>query len=950
MRRLLPILFVVSACDDGDPGQSVVDLGTTDGGFVHDAGPDRAVADVAPPADAMVAPDAVAEPDAAPTGAFCQPCGFLGCYTDGLCVVDPQGRDYCTAPCATDDDCPSGAACRLRAGVRRCVPPGDRCDGWMGRECAGADDCNGRASTCAGAGYCTFDCERAADCPVGFARCRGGVCRADVELTPAGCGRGGPLPSCADGCDADTVCATELLDALPEAIAPFCTRACENDADCPDEARCRSVGEVRLCLDRACACVARPDEAALFDEALALAGVDRCTAGFDPADLALFPPELAADPFRLSFFNAAHLNATGGYEWARATRDRLAGAARDAQPITALVEVGAGLVDQPPVEVGCAVGDDLLDAIEAAHLGARGFDRAAVSTALSGVPITLRSTLARIVSRAICVVDARRADLAAAGVSPDIAQALFDLAPTTMVTHPEFTGLNMTHPEVRRLLSGDLRLPRMFGAARDLAREVESTDWSRFAGAMGFAVSVETPLGRLIVNDAGAQTVEGEGQVLLLVDTGGDDHYLAPVAATHRFQRPVSIAVDIDGDDRYGYPGHEAEPTLPGGIPPADAAGRYDGTHPQVGDAYGAISGSLVPRQGSGVFGVGLLFDLRGDDVYRSLRLSQGAAVLGVGVLHDGGGDDTYACEQGCQAAASYGVAALVDGAGDDTYLGVQSVQGFAHVRAFGYLHDAAGRDAYTAVGGDADRGGVMLYPNAQNPGASNTSLAQGAGFGRRADFGDGVFASGGLGAFHDAGDGADRYTVDVFGQGTGFWFGTGLFVDGGGDDVYSGRWYNQGSGAHYAMSFFFEEGGDDVYNPDGEILATAVGQGHDFSLGWLVDYGGQDTYHAPGLGVGAGNDNGIGVFLDLAGDDTYDVPDGRTFGACATGRGAPLDGAMCLGVFVDAGGVDEYPRFAEDAAVGNDARWSLEDRRAEMKPGERGAGIDSNAGELALP
>lgn len=958
IRRLLLLLAVVGCDDDGgspttpiDPADVALDGAPLDDGAapldmaaaVDDGGVDAP--DAAPP-------DAALEPDAAPTGGFCQPCGFLGCHDDGVCVQDPQGNDYCTTTCVGDQGCPGGARCGLRNGQRRCVPPQERCDGWFGRDCGGDDDCNGSARTCAGGGYCTIDCAGDHECPVGFGRCREGTCRADTELTPSGCGRGGPLPGCGDGCPGDDVCATDLLDTLPEAVGPFCTRACEADADCPEASRCRAVGEVRLCLDAACACVARPVEATLLDEALALAGLDRCTAGFDAALLDQFPPDISRDPFRLAFFNPAHLNAVGGYEWAQRTRARLHAEASGEQPVTALLGTGAWIVDQPAALPGGGAELDVLDALRATYQGAQGFDREASEAALAGVPEALQSAVARILSAALAVVEARRADLAAAAADPDIAGALFELGPTTLVTHPDFTGLNMTHPEVRRLLSGDLRLPRMFAAARRLAQVVEQTDWDALTGAEGFEVSLETPLGRVILNDAGAQTVSGDEQVLLLVDTGGDDHYEAPIAATHRFQRPVSVAIDLAGDDRYGYPGDDAEPDLAGGLPPPDAAGRYDGSHPQVADQYGPISRSMVPRQGAGVLGVGLLFDLAGDDVYRSLRVSQGASVLGVGVLYDGGGRDEYACEQGCQGASSYGVGLLLDQGGDDTYAGAQSVQGYAYVRAFGYLHDAGGDDVYVAVQGDAERGGVHLYPNAQNPGRSNTSLAQGAGFGRRADFSDGVFASGGLGVLRDAGEGADRYTVDIFGQGTGFWYGTGIFSDGGGDDVYSGRWYNQGSGAHFAMSYFFEEGGDDVYNPNGEILATAVGQGHDFTLGWLVDSGGNDTYSAPGLGMGAGNDNGIGFFLDLGGDDTYDAPDGRTFGGAGIGNPDGLRArALCIGIFVDAGGVDAYPRFeAADALIGDDRRWSLDDRRPDHHAAERGAGIDANDGALSLP
>ena len=135
-------------------------------------------------------------------------------------------------------------------------------------------------------------------------------------------------------------------------------------------------------------------------------------------------------------------------------------------------------------------------------------------------------------------------------------------------------------------------------------------------------------------------------------------------------------------------------------------------------------------------------------------------------------------------------------------------------------------------------------------------------------------------------------------------------------------------------------------------FTAEVVVEGEcDEKLGWLIDYAGDDTWIAPGLGLGGGNDNGIGVFVDLRGADTYVVPDGRTFGGANIGdRGAAFESALCLGVFIDADGVDDYEGFEAEALVGNDRDWSWDDRRPEHKPGEHGAGLDVTAGRLSLP
>jgi hypothetical protein len=791
------------------------------------------------------------------------------------------------------------------------------------------------------------------------------VCRADWERGPEGCGRrsegrlGAACDACG-GCGAGLSCVTDLANvALPANMRPFCTATCAADADCPEGGRCADLGGgLRACLAEPCACLEPHGD--VVDEALALAGKDRCTAIFSRAMWSLTAPAIAFDPFRLSFYDAVHDEPGKALPWGRALVRDLSTRANAPTPVADVLERAAALVDEGvPAERAQFAPDaaaPLVEAVRAAYTaaGRNRFPEATVAQAVAQVPASLQRKAAAVILAEVAVYQARGRMLRASGASPALQGALADRVPVTMASDSHAAEPDMTDPEVQRLLSGGLDLSVLYAATRDLAATVENADFSAESGAMGFDVDISTPLGRVVLHDGGAQTLaDGGAPILLLVDTGGDDRYEAPVAATSGLGYPVSVAIDVAGNDQYGYPGSEGEPELPG-LPPADAAGRAPPIPPGAapGSTYGPISRSHVGRQGSGVLGAGLLFDLGGSDRYTSLKLSQGAGVLGVGAIYDADGDDTYRCEQGCQGAGSYGIGLLVDRAGRDTYTGAQMVQGFAYVRGFGYLHDERGDDTYLALLGDADLGGVQLYPNAQNPGRSNTSLAQGAGFGRRADGSDGVFASGGIGILRDGG-GTDSYTVDIFGQGTGFWFGTGILSDGGdGDDQYDGRWYNQGSDAHMALAFFFEEGGNDRYDQRVPILATAVGQGHDYSLGFFVDEAGNDTYKAPGLGLGAGNDNGIGFFLEGGGDDTYDAPDATTFGGAAIGndRGGPYDSALCLGVFVDADGHDTYTQMAGDALVGDGKTWSLDRRHPDHKPGAAGAGLDLSGRRLDLP
>ncbi len=925
---------------------------------VRDAAPppadaDPATGDATPtPGDAAIT-DALA-PDAAPgpVDLLCRPCTADGaCEAPGsMCLTNQStGEQFCGVDCSETDVCPRGSQCfDLGDGNKQCAPTQATCAGWppsdLGAPCEADAACLRGADRCV-LGFCTLACGADTDCPNGFRTCLGGVCQPDWMGGPQGCGLG--ATACADEAAAGECWQGDAEHPLPVTVRPFGTKACAQDADCAEGAHCGRVGGAARCVPAPCACLDESTRGPV-DDALALTGLTRCDAIFTRESMDLFPENLRADGWRLPFYDRIHRESPRAEAFGRELTTRWAAAEAEAGSPGVLGELGATLLGAP-LPAPEVVGERDADLIESARaLWAAGGDLGRfrpefITNAFSDVPVEVQSRVAMLLGAAARVAVARDAMLTAAGIDAAQASDLFDRLPGAMVALPG--GVNFADAREVQRLQRTMPLGGLIAASAELARVVETTDWAPIRGLEGFRVDLPTPLGRLVIQDAGVQRLAGEGHFLLVLDLGGDDRYEAAVATTRAFSEPVSVLVDLAGSDRYGYAQMDDPPQVPG-IPPADAAGRGIGGFP--------ASRSTTPRQGAGILGAGMLFDLGGDDEYLSLRLSQGAAVGGVGLLVDAGGTDHYGCEQGCQAAAAIGVAALIDrGADDDVYDGVQMVQGFAGIRGVAYLHEAGGAERYTALPGDPLFGGTILYGNPQNPAGSNSSFGQGAGFGRRADA-DGTYASGGLGVLQDLG-GDDVYTVDIFGQGTGYWFGTGILRDVSGADVYNGRWYVQGSSAHFAMSLFYEDAGDDRYNEglplvDGEgmlgpvILATATGQGHDFSVGVLVDAAGNDHYVAPGLGLGGGNDNGIGYFIDAAGDDRYDVPDGTTFGQANIGdRGAPFESAMCLGIFVDAGGADTYPGVPAESLVGDGRTWSIDARKPGHKPGEHGAGLDLN-------
>jgi hypothetical protein len=303
---------------------------------------------------------------------------------------------------------------------------------------------------------------------------------------------------------------------------------------------------------------------------------------------------------------------------------------------------------------------------------------------------------------------------------------------------------------------------------------------------------------------------------------------------------------------------------------------------------------------------VGLLIDAGGTDHYVGGVAAQGAGVYGVGLLSDLDGNDAYDCDQQCE--------------------------GFGYVMGLGALVDRSGDDRYTAD--DTS----LRFPSAQTP-RHNSSLAQGFGLGRRADYSDGSSLAGGIGLLVD-GSGSDIYSAGLFAQGAAYWYGVGLLDDLSGNDRYEGVWYVQGSAAHFGVGALIDEAGNDSYRA---TMNMAQGAGHDFSWGELIDDGGDDRYEAPNLSLGGGNDNGVGFFWDRGGKDEYLVAAGALTSLghanMTAPRGGLRDRMLSLGVFLDTGGSAD--RYSRDFA-GDGKRWTQEGTNvAAPLESEKGVGID---------
>ncbi len=697
--------------------------------------------------------------------------------------------------------------------------------------------------------------------------------------------------------------------------------------------------------------IAKPDLPDAFDAALAAAGTDRCALSYSPLDAYNKNP----DPHRLPFFDDVHDHAMRAPYFARRLVGKLDEASASTRPVTGALQVAAfgfGSNAAPCVDTFDVDPEQPLARAVAKVIRTGGGtpDDTALEADAADVPRDLQIELAQIV---LAADEAQKAwNALAARISP---AHLHELGRAHGILLPTITGgADVRNDEIERAYAS-FDVAALVRAAAALSLRIERTTLARFTGLRGFSFEQETPLGRIVVKDAEAHVHAAGTHVLLAVDTGGDDTYLFPAGAVDAWHdgegnHHVGLAIDLEGNDTYGY---DAVPSLRDGTRlPSDSYGRSTPTT-TVDKGIGPVSLSETLRQGAARLGFGMLFDLgRGKDQYRSLLTSQGYGVAGVGVLFDDGGDDEYRGEAAVQGAAHLGVGLLLDQGGDDRYRSYSQTQGFGASRSVGILYDADGSDSYVADNGDPADGGDPLYWTIQRPGKGNNSFAQGAAWGLRGS-GEWPNMSGGLGVLRDR-RGNDVYEASVQAQASAYWYGTGILADGAGNDSYDARYYVQGAGAHFGLSVFLEDDGDDRYNQKLVPTATSIGVGHDRSVAWHVDLGGNDRYRAPVLSLGSGNANGMSFLVNVGGHDVYEVPSDLTLGAASLSQewfdACPsCTKVATTGIFLDVGGTDLY-KGPFDPARTDGSSWSVKKSPAAWNALEQSSGSDVGSGEVSLP
>jgi hypothetical protein len=211
----------------------------------------------------------------------------------------------------------------------------------------------------------------------------------------------------------------------------------------------------------------------------------------------------------------------------------------------------------------------------------------------------------------------------------------------------------------------------------------------------------------------------------LLVDEEGDDRYIGDTFTMGAGSFGMGFLVDMEGSDQYsgalfaqgfGFVSGLGALIDSCGNDNYFAGGRYKDIL-RYKDHYISLSQGfaygLRPMMSGGI---GMLYDLSGNDVYNSDIFGQGSSYwFSLGTLLDKEGNDKYISFQYAQGAGTHlCLGILEDEKGDDVYISHGVSQGCGHDLALGILRDKDGNDNYIAESlsqgaGSANGFGIMI-------------------------------------------------------------------------------------------------------------------------------------------------------------------------------------------------------------------------------------------------
>lgn len=302
----------------------------------------------------------------------------------------------------------------------------------------------------------------------------------------------------------------------------------------------------------------------------------------------------------------------------------------------------------------------------------------------------------------------------------------------------------------------------------------------------------------------------------ILLDYAGDDLYQGRLAANGAGMMGVGLLIDYAGRDRYNGRHFSNGAAFYGAGVVLDLGDEADQYH------------SVTFSQGlGGPRGLGLIYDYRGNDLYRAN--SAPASVYGTGAVS---ASFSQGLGFGLRHYDSGGIGILHDRHGSDRYEGGEFSQGGAYYRGLGILHDAAGNDHY---------------------------------YGNRYSQGFGAHQASGV--LYDGGGNDSYWGMTAACQGAAWDIALGLLIDRHGDDTYRGDDLCQGSAAMQAMAWLIDLAGADHYQAGGPANQGRPGHNHYhfdpaapvYSWSLLLDAGGRRDYFS-----GNGDNNRVQGYAEF--------------------------------------------------------------------------------------
>ncbi len=341
-----------------------------------------------------------------------------------------------------------------------------------------------------------------------------------------------------------------------------------------------------------------------------------------------------------------------------------------------------------------------------------------------------------------------------------------------------------------------------------LAAKFEPWDYSR---------RFPTPAGDVWIRGSADNlyTAEDLKNLALLVDLGGNNLYLGPVAGAR--ENEVKVAIDF-------------------------------------GESVVVRSTAMDAAAGAGIFGVGLFYlpNPAGRKEIRTLSYSQGFGIGGVGGFFVNGPGE-FKGVKNVQGVGHFGVGLFISQNGDESsFVADLYAQGVGFTRGVGI---------FTHQGSSATLLAGLVNPDPREP-LGATSLCQGVGYGPRG------YAGGGVGICLLSGSHM-RVESSYFAQGAGYWHGLGSFALVGNNNSIKARRYDQGSGIHTAFGHFILNGNNN------HVVNWGVGPafGWDMGIGWAHILGDNNKVQAE-WGTGTASVNGSQSYSYYSGNDlVLDLP-----------------------------------------------------------------------------